>query len=85
MMREPSLMNDVFPLTDDGEAGLLQCAHRVEGVDPRNLRHGSDSDFHFADQVLIHGLRDRGKVVLDGIANIREGFFLRRALGPASR
>lgn len=77
--------HDVSALADDFKSGLFQGPDRLQVVYPREFGHGSDGHFHFADIGAFQGVRHRGQIILDRLANVFERLTLGCALRPASR
>ena len=76
--------HDVLPLSHDSESRLLECPHRVQVVDARDLRHRSARDVDFADHRATQQVFTGGEVLADGVPDVLQRLRFRRSLRPTA-
>src|SRR6266566_2125782 len=71
-------------LPDNAKARFLQCSHRSEVTNSRNLRHDLHRDPYLSNILPFQQLIYRAQILSNSILNILEGFFFSSALGPTA-
>ena len=77
--------DDVLALSDDLKACLLQPTYGVLMVDARDSGHALPNDLNLTNHRTLKKLIARCEIFLNRVLDVREGFFLGRTLGPATR